>query len=264
MRGITRDTFIEMIDRKLVWIFLVVTLITLLIVVLTRSASMQIEFGGNISQSSPFTNLADKMAVSGLSSFLSFLVFLSVLATAGLIPSMLVRGRAEYFLSKPISRTALYLYKLFGIWFVYGGMMVCAGMVIAASFYLIHGIFNWNYAYLFILNLASFFVWLSITTFAGVMAGSAMLSVVTAFVVLVVQLALRFHEQLGAIIRSPIITKTVDILYYIFPKTGQMADITEKLASGQPVTDWLPVWSTLLFAIVLIVITSEIFKRKDY
>ena len=263
MRGITRDTFIEMIDRKLIWIFLVVTLITLLIVVLTRSASMQIEFGGDVSQT-PLANLANKMAVSGLSSFLSFLVFLSVLATAGLIPSMLVRGRAEYFLSKPISRTALYLYKLFGIWFVYGGMMVLAGLVIAASFYLIHGIFDWNFAYLFILNLASFFVWLSITTFAGVMAGSASLSIITAFIVLVIQLALRFHDQLGAIVNSQIITKTVEILYYIFPKTGQMADITEKLASGQPVTNWLPVWSTLLFAIVLVVITSEVFKRKDY
>jgi len=82
--------------------------------------------------------------------------------------------------------------------------------------------------------------------------------------VFVLQWLFGFHEMFGEFVNSKIMKTVADGLYYIFPKTGEMSDIAENLALGQNVNSWMPLWSTLLFSIVLIIVTIFIFKRKDY
>ncbi|RKX27684.1 MAG: hypothetical protein DRP47_06135 [Candidatus Zixiibacteriota bacterium] len=263
MRGMIHDCFVEMIERKAIWMFVVVTLIASLIILATSSFDMQLQIEGQ-SDIEPLSGIIDVAATKGLNAHLGFMMFLAVLATAGLLPNMLVRGRAEYYLSKPISRTGLFLGKLISIWLVYGGAIVTCGVISLALLYLIHGYANINVIYLFVQSLLSFFIWLSVTTFASITFGSTAFAMMSAFLVFVLQMIFSYHEIFRDIVGSRIMATVGDVLYYIFPKMGKISDIGENLAMGRVVDDWIPVWSSVIFAMGLIWVTVIIFNRKDY
>ncbi len=263
MKGIVRDCIREMSDRKIFWIYGVLTVIVLLMIIATRSFTVQ--FGVDTgAEADPFAEVAGAAALRGLSSYVSFLVFLTVLATAGVFPNMFVRGRAEFYLSKPISRANLYLGKLLGVWLVYGGVVVMSGVLVYLALFAVHGIADWHVVHIFLMNLAGLIIWLSVTTFAGIAFGTNALSLMTAFIIWVLQLLLRFHDGLDMLINSKLVVGAAKVLYYIVPKTGEISDLTDQLAAGQPVRDWMPLWSSLLFSLALIWATVIIFRRKDY
>jgi len=263
MRGMIHDTFIEMIDRKIIWMYAIVTLIAVVIILSASSFSGNIEINGQI-QDDPFSGIIETAAIKGLGSHIGFMIFLAVFASAGLLPNMLIRGRAEYYLSKPLSRTSFYLNKYFSIWLVYGGMTIVCALISYMALYFSHDFSSTSVFYLFAFSLIEYFVWLSITLFAGIVFGTTALSMMTAFLVFVLQWLFGFHEMFGEFVNSKIMKVVADWLYYIFPKTGEMSDLAENLAMGQDVNSWMPLWSTLLFSIVLIIVTIVIFKRKDY
>ncbi|MBU8934442.1 MAG: hypothetical protein KOO62_10600 [candidate division Zixibacteria bacterium] len=263
MNGMIHDCLLEMVDRKAIWMFVVVTIIAALIIVATSSFSAQFEIEGQ-PDVDPLGGVIDVAATKGLASHLGFMMFLAVFATAGIIPNMLVRGRAEYYLSKPISRTTFYLGRLVSIWLVYGATIVVCGLVTLLLLYLSHGYSNANVVYLFVECLFSYFIWLSITTCAGIVFGSTALAMMTAFLTYVLQIILSFHEVFHDFVGDKAIAKVGDFLYYIFPKTGEIGEIGESLAMGETVGSWMPVWSSLLFALALIWTTVLVFNRKDY
>ncbi|MEA2030891.1 MAG: hypothetical protein U9N55_04765 [candidate division Zixibacteria bacterium] len=263
MRGMIHDCVIEMINRKAIWMFAVVTLIAILIILGTNSFNIQLQVEGQ-SDANPFSGMIDKVATNGISAQLGFMMFLAVLATAGLIPNMLVRGRAEYYLSKPISRTGLYLGKLISIWLVYGATIVVCGLITLLVLYLVHGYVNAGVVYLFVQSLLSFLIWLSVTIFAGITFGSTTFAMMSAFLVFILQMIFIYHDVFREIVGSGLIAFVGDTLYYIFPKMGEMSDIGDNLAMGQVVGDWMPVWSSVLFAVCLIWATIIIFNRKNY
>ncbi len=263
MRGLIHDTFIEMIDRKIIWMYAVVTLIALVIILSASSFSSNLEINGQM-QNNPFEDLIDTAAVKGIGSHIGFMIFLAIFATAGLLPNMLIRGRAEYYLSKPLSRTSLYLNKYLSIWIVYGGMTIVCGLTSYLALYLFHGFSSTTVFYLFAFSLVEFIVWLSITLFAGIVFGSTALSMMTAFLVYILQTILKYYGTFNEIVDSKIMENISVGLYYIFPKMDEMSDIAETLALGNHVDDWMPLWSTLLFSVVVIWATIFIFNRKDY
>jgi len=263
MRGMIHDTFIEMIDRKIIWMYLIVTLIALAIIFSASSLSAKIEINGQM-QDDPFGNIIETAAIKGIGSHLSFMIFLAVFASAGLMPNMLIRGRAEYYLSKPLSRTSLYLNKFISIWIVYGGMTVVCGLISYVALYIFHDFCSTTAFYLFVFCLLEFIVWLSITLFAGIVFGSSALSMMTAFLVYILQSIFKYHDTFGEIVNSKIMQNIADGLYYIFPKIGEVSDIAENLALDKNINDWMPLWSTLLFSVVLIGVTIFLFNKKDY
>ncbi len=214
MRGITRDCVVEMFDRKIVWVFAVITLIAVVVIVL----SGDIQFGGGFTGGDDMdigevNDMLGNPIMRVFSSFVSFLVILAVMATAGLIPSMMISGRADYFLSKPISRTSLLLNKFFGIWLSYGAMIVICGLIGYGVMYMVHGISGESISYLFILNLFSLFIWLCITSFAGIVFGSGSMAIVSAALVWLAQWVLGWHDYFKQIIDSEALTGFVDVLY---------------------------------------------------
>ena len=265
MRGITRDCVAELFDRKIIWLFAVITLIAVVVIILSGN----IQFGGSFTSGDDMdigevNDMLGNPIMRVFSSFVSFLVILVVMATAGLIPSMMIRGRSDFYLSKPISRTSLLLNKFFGIWISYGAMIVICGLIGYGVMYMVHGISGESISYLFVLNLFSLFIWLCITTFAGIVFGSTSMAIISAALVWFAQWVLGWHDYLKQIVDSEALTGTVDVLYYIVPKTGELSDLTVSLALGNPVTSWMPLWSSLIFAFMLLVITIMIFNRKNY
>ncbi len=264
MKGITRDCAQEMIDRKSIWIYAVITVIAVLIVMGLGSVKIDQVGPGGRGATTALSDVGDSVTLGGLETLLSLLVFITVFVTAGLIPGMLVRGRAEFYLSKPLSRASLLLNKILSIWIVYGGVIVLCGLITWGMFYVSFGAAVPKAFWLFVFNLLALLLWLSVIVFAGIFSNSTAMGIVTAFLLWIIQGLLPKRAALEVMTDSKFIIRTVDALYYVLPKTSEMAGIGSALADGKPVESWMPLWTTMLFAVVLIGATAYIFKRKDY
>ncbi|UCD63248.1 MAG: hypothetical protein JSW34_10925 [Candidatus Zixiibacteriota bacterium] len=265
MRGFTRDSIVQLLDRKTIWLFAVVTVIMVAALIVVGNARFQGGPHGEIEfDAREINEMLGNPMLSVFSSFVSFLVILTVLLTAGTIPVMLVPGRAEFYLSKPISRTAILLNRLWGIMVAYGLLIVICGLIGYATMYFVFSVSVSGIIYLFLLNLISLFIWLSITFFAGVALGSTSMAIVTAGLVWFAQWVLQARELIKGVVDSRALEITLNVMYFVLPNTGDLSDLTVKLASGARVADWAPLYTSLGFAIILMIVTLVIFNRKNY
>ena len=258
MRWILTDTVAELFDRKVLYIFGAMTLIGLLSIV--GSASLDLKIQINLQE---MNSALGNPVLKGINTFMYLLVFMAAMATAGLIPSMLIRGRADYYLSKPISRASLLLGKVLSIWLVYGTVMVVCVLIQFVAAGLMLDAFAWGIAQIIAINLLAFLIWLSITCFAGIATGSSGMAIMAAFLMWLVQRVLTLHDTLKQFVDSPAVTYAADTLYYVFPKTSQICDLTDQVISGAA-HSWMPLYSSLIFAVALFFITIVIFNRKSY
>jgi ABC-type transport system involved in multi-copper enzyme maturation permease subunit len=261
MRGITRDTVVELVDRKMLWLFGLVTAVILLIVYASGGVRAEFSAGGGTTS---FEGLPPSTVSWIIGRVMSFLVFLTVLATAGLFPRMFERGRAEFYLSKPGSRTSLLMGKFAAVWFIYGLMVFTCGVLIYGATAIVHHTFDFDIIYLFIVYLGLLFVWLSVVAFAGIAFNSTVLAIISAFVVWVLQTVLAYHEALQALIGPGLLSNLVKILYYIVPKAGEMSDMAVNLGSGHRVLNWMPLWTSLIFGVAMVYLAVVIFRRRNY
>jgi hypothetical protein len=195
---------------------------------------------------------------------------LAVFASAGLIPRVLEPGRIELLLSKPVSRTHILLGRFAG------NVLVVAGNIT----YLILGVWLivgektgiWRVEFLLAIGTTVF-------TFA------VLLTVVVLLGVLVESTALATMVTMGLMILSPILAQTQlmmrllssessraiwRLLYYALPKVYDVGSMTLNLARRMPIESWMPVWSSALFAVVILSAALAIFgvcrfaqKRKQ-
>lgn len=261
MRGILSDTISEMLDRKMLWLYAGVTLLGLLVILATRSVEMQFQTEGIDMQA--MNEAFGSPRLWFYNKFMYYLVFLSVLVTAGLIPNMLSKGRVDYYLSKPLSRKQWLLTKIFAVWIVYGGVMTLVMLIQGAAGAAAFDAVDSGIIYIILTNLLVFFIWLCVTTFAGVFSASAPMSILAVFLLWILQQILSLHHIINEFIDSTLIEKGIDILYYIVPKTVEISEGTLRLAGGGAV-EWMPLYSSVAFAMVLMYVTVFMFNRKDY
>ncbi len=264
MRGIARDCIVEMFDRKTIYLFLFVTVLALLSYHFLGGPNTEISIQTEGMEQNPFLDWVTNPGLKVADTFLSFMVFLVLLATAGLIPNMFSRGRAEFYLSKPISRSSLLFNKLMGMWLVYGMTIAVLAALVYGVFGYLNGGFDWHVMVYFAFHLFNLFVWLSILVAAGVITGSTTLTLMSMFLLWVAQSVIQYHEEIAAFINSKPITFLLNTLYYILPKNGEMSKLTTDLAFGRGVDTWMPFYSTFLFALFCLVVGFRVFKRKSY
>ncbi len=262
MNGLFRDTLAEMISRKIFVLFVIVTLILLLAVWGTWEVRLNISGDQEFNESA--SGAAASLVAEAFSKVMSVFVFFAVFATAGLIPRSLERGRAEFFLSKPLSRARLLTARLVSIWLVYGLMVVACGLIVYLVMVLVHGGFDPAMLVLFVMTFVEFGIWVSIIGMAGILFGSASWTMIIAFSIWVAQLLLASHDSLRNFLTNQVVIYTIDTLYYIVPKTGQMRDLAVSVAIGRPVESWLPLWSSAVVAAILYYCTVSVFSRRDY
>ncbi len=261
MRGLLKDTVRELFDRKIIWVYAVLTILAVLITFAARAVEINIH--GQDVDLTEMDEVLAQSAARGLNVLLYILVFFTVLGAAGIIPSMFIRGRADYFLSKPISRSGLLLSKVISIWLVHSIVLLAAFVLELVAIGVAFGHFDVGLLWLPVVYILTLFVWLSIIGFAGIWFGSNAMSLIAAFVVWLLQYLLSFHEWVAQLTTSKTIVFIVDVLYYIVPGTGQMSDTALALAIDSN-AEWLPVWSSLLFAVALLVAAIGVFRRKEY
>jgi len=261
MFAILYDTFSELLSRKALYIFIGITLIGMLMTLGTHSLSNQL--GGGQGDAGEMTEEMVVSILKGTSWIAGLLTYLAIFLAAGQFPKMLIRGRADFYLSNPMSRPMLMLCKAFAVWLVYGGMVVISVIINYIFSGLIIGGLDVRILYVVAMNLVNFAVWVSIMVLIGIWTGSTGFSIVTVFVVMTLQSLLAMHENFATIINSKVANSIVLVLYYIFPKNTEIGEMANDLISGYPI-DWLPLWSSLAFVALLFMISADIFKRKDY
>ncbi|MEA3297221.1 MAG: hypothetical protein U9R56_05095, partial [candidate division Zixibacteria bacterium] len=210
MRGILVDCIVELFHRKILYVFGVITLLGLVSIFSSSSANLEIQ--GQAIDLEEMNVALGNPVMKGLNVFMYILVFLSVMATAGLVPNMLTKGRVDFYLSKPISRTSLLLQKIIAIWVVYGVIMVISILVEFIVAGLVFGAFGWGIVYVITINLLAFLIWLCVTSFAGVLTGSGGMSIMAAFIIWLAQRIFSYHEAIRNFIDSLVVRYLVEVL----------------------------------------------------
>ncbi len=261
MTAFLSDCMQEFFKRKIALVFAAVNVVTLLLTLLVRF--IRIEINGQIMDSSSLGDAVTSPMLSGFATFMDVLVFIAVMMTAGLIPGMLAKGRAEFYLAAPLARATVFRNKVTAIWILYGSAVVASlllNFVVAA---VAIGFFGAGVLYIAVIGVLNLLVWLSLTSFVGAVTGSAAIAIVGAFGIWMAQVMLGARHALKMLTESKVVIYAADALYYILPKNREMSTMAKNLATGMPV-DWLPLYSSLLFAAALLWATCVLVTRKDF
>jgi ABC-type transport system involved in multi-copper enzyme maturation permease subunit len=189
---------------------------------------------------------------------------LAVFASAGLIPTVLEPGRIELLLSKPVSRHHILLGR-------YAGNLLIVAINLA---YLVVGvwlIFGWKtgiwrpgFLYAIVTATFIFAVLLSVILLVSVLFESAALTVMVTFGLMLLSPILAQTSLMQKLLSSQWSRNLWKTLYYVFPKVYDVGKMTLDVVWGRPVGSWMPVWSSALFAVVIIGISLFLFSRRDY
>lgn len=267
MNGFFKDTLAELFDKKTVYLFFVITFIAIIITVFSGSFEMTINGSEQGVGLDELGVEVGRPLLIGVKALMSLLTFLAVLLTAGILPNMFVKGRADYFLSKPISRNALLVKKFLSVWIVYGLLISLCGLACYLVGALVYSIFS-NMIFMLIgVALIELFIWLSISFFVGILTGKTVSAMTFIFLMWVSQFILsQLHssqvlfEQFG----YKMLGKIVDYIYYILPKITELSSLAEKVVYATASLNSYIVYSSIGFGVSMLFFTLILFKRKSY
>jgi ABC-type transport system involved in multi-copper enzyme maturation permease subunit len=262
MRGLLQDTFAELRSQKMVWVFTLVIIGALLAVM--ASGHIQIGSGEDLDPDMPFQMMLSAVVLKLLSGTLQFLVFLMTMSTAGIIPSMFEKGRADFYLSKPMSRSGLLWNKVGAILIVYASILTCAGLALLGTGIMVHDVFEFRWLAVLPAAFFLFAIWYSISLCAGLAMGSGTSAIVVTFMFWVLQLVLSARESIKAFFNSQFVSVMVDALYWITPKPTEIEGQLSHWALNGGALEWWSIASSAVFMIVIYSVANEILKRRDF
>ncbi|RME41553.1 MAG: ABC transporter permease [Planctomycetota bacterium] len=305
------DAFRESLDRKIFWVMAAISVLIALTILSVgiESDRVTLLFGTWEIETKHF----DPLSGLGQRRLMALIVFvlldlflgwtgmiLMIIATAGMFPSMMERGRIDVLLSKPLGRPRLFLYKyIAGMVFVFVQASIFVGLT-----FLVIG-FHWGLwvpGYLaaipLLVLLFSYLYCVSVLVAVRTRSASAaVLLTIAAWVLFSVPTSVRQtfesfpklkeHERLYRIVKvaSWIPPKTSDITYFAarWAKAGTSLDIVpEEVMAGDDVdrseldrarnleekekrkSPWLSIGSSLLFEGCILLWGMAIFCRQDY
>ena len=269
MNGLFRDTFVELFDRKVIWVYLVFTLLALIFIIFAGNVKLNFEEMGqsNAQELEDIGIVLSDYLLNYISALFSFLIIITIILTAGTVPNMFIKGRADFYLSKPLSRKSLLLKKFISVFSVYGGLMVVSSAVVYLTGIIVFGGFDLNIFVVILFALGSFFVWLIFSFFFGLFFGRTVSTVVSVVIFWVIQKLLSYYHwnrELVDMFDAKITKKVLDTMYLILPKMTDFGDFGDSLAGGKHPDNYVVVYSTLAFAVVALFLTLSYFNKKNY
>jgi ABC-2 type transport system permease protein len=209
---------------------------------------------------------------SGFSGFLYVLcTFLAIFATAHLVPRMQEKGTIDLYLSRPVSRVRLLLSRYI------------AGLILAGTnvFYLITSIWlivMWKthvfHPRFFLGGALIMFVIATLLAFAfliGVVTSSTAVSIMGSYGLFFFGIMLAGHDRFAAAVSKQWQATLIQGMYWVVPKTLEMAKAVVAFVSGDTGPDVLksalapgPFISTAIFGIACLALASWLFQRKEF
>ncbi|HWY46148.1 MAG TPA: ABC transporter permease subunit [Bryobacteraceae bacterium] len=268
--ALVRDTFREAFARKIFWGFfgcstaVILFFIFLMKIDVVEGALATVSLFGKEMRAQEVTNIV-RGVQGALAAFLyGFGLFLAVFASAGLIPTIFEPGRIELLLSKPVRRYHILLGRYLGNLLVIAFNM----MYLVLSVWIILGIKTeiWTHQFLYSAGLTIFVfaILLTIVVLIGVLSESAVLSTMVTFGVMIAGLIVAQKSTIERLLTSEWSRDVVRVLYYALPKVWDLGNIGRKLVTGVPIEDWMPVWSSALFGVVVLGTGLLVFSRRNY
>jgi ABC-2 type transport system permease protein len=273
MLALVRDTFRESLARKIFWGFLGCS--TALILFFSLALNIDLVEGAMAAvtifgQDVAHGQMADvqlivKRILGAVAAFLFTAgLFLSVFASAGLIPTVFEPGRIELLLSKPVGRSRLLVGRYLGTLAVIGANM----FYLVLGVWLVLGakthIWDPNFLLAAVLALFAFAVILAVVLAVAVASGSAVLATMVSYFFVLMSPLLAQHERLAPLFRRQWARDVMKWLYYAFPKVFDLGNMARLALEGKAFTTWMPVWSSALFAGLMLAAGLWAFARKDY
>ncbi len=269
--ALIRDTFREAFARKVFWgLFglstaLILFFLFLLKIDVVQGAIATVSlFGQQTGREMDVTRLV-RGAHAGIASFLyGAAMFLAVFASAGLIPTIFEPGRIELLLSKPVSRTHLLLGR-------YAGNLLVIGLnvaYLAVGVWLIFGWKTgvWNSTFLGVIatTIFMFAVLLSVVVFVSVLSESAALATMVAFALMILSPILAQKSLAERLLSSEWSRNVWRALYWIVPKVFEVGRINMDMVQGRPISGLAPVWTSAVFAAVVLAAGLYSFSRRNF
>jgi ABC-type transport system involved in multi-copper enzyme maturation permease subunit len=194
---------------------------------------------------------------------------------------MVDKGTIDLLLSKPVSRFNILMSKYIGaLLFIFTSMIFLLG-----SMWLILSLKSgyWNFTFLLsaVSITVSFAIMYSISVLIGLTTQSSIISIlINFFLIFVLCPILSVRETLiFTFIKNDAGQFIFNFIYYIFPKPGEIKDLTMYIISEQPIAFWKgalnpeinmvgPSWMSLitsgLFCATVMGYSIYYFSKKDY
>ena len=270
--GIFLDTFQESFRNKMFLFFFIVA--TLIVGSIALALNMDVvngvmkgvTFFGSELRVPAFTV---KQWVESLQAGLAMLIgtfglFLALMATSTLFPTMLQKGNIDLLLCRPLPRwrivTARFLggasimafnaaYLFVGVWLVLGFKA---------------GVWNNGFPLSTILVIFAFIVLFSVVMVASVITENGPAGLLAAFTMLIFSPVLAAHEQITPTFSSELYRRAFRSLYWVLPKSAETIAAMRRLILGRPLDiNWV-VGTSTVFALACYIGTLIYFTRKDY
>ncbi len=260
--AILNDSLLEVRDRKIFYLYWIVTIITVLVFALTPNLKINGNdlFGSMGSSPEMIRNIQSAF----FDQFFGFMLFLMVFGSAGLIPSFLGKGRVELTLSKPVGRYRLLSMKFLAIFLIMCGILIVSTTIIWGIISLRLGLMSGYFFYGLLFACLEFLVIYAIVFFFGALTQSTVVAIMGYFIIRVGSDLLAGREVIYSVLDSPVWKGIFDGAYYILPKIGEMSDNYGSIMQGGGFVKPYPIYSTLGISLVIFLIALLFFKQRDY
>jgi ABC-type transport system involved in multi-copper enzyme maturation permease subunit len=191
-------------------------------------------------------------------------IFMALFATSSLVPTLLQPGFIDLFVSKPISRFTILAGRYVG------GVAIAAFNILYLIFFswlilsIKTGFWNWSFLLGGVLIVLTFAILYSIMTLLGLLTRSGPFSLMITYLIIFFSPLLIQRNKIYALLSSKIYGYLLDGLYYFLPKPTELGDITQEVVRGAAVASWMPLWTSLFFAGVMLAVSGFIFQKKNF
>lgn len=198
-------------------------------------------------------------------SYLLIITFCFI-SVSSFIPSMLEKGNIDLLLSKPVSRTTIIIAKfLGGVLLIFLSLVYLIGIVwlILSSK---SGFWHFPFLYSILWLTLSFAVIYALIILIGLVSQSTILSIIISFFLVFIVcpiLAVR-EETLFTFINNDAVQFVINFFYYVLPKPSDINRITMNIITGEAITSYQPIYSSILFMLAALSVSIFYFKKKDY
>lgn len=263
-------TLREAMARKVFLFFAIISVLAFAGIVLAfgvvsiESLTNAAKQGGAKVTSGEMVTAIELMIVNPLS---GLCLLLAIFASASFVPNMMEKGNIDLLLSKPISRSQLLLGKYTGgilVVFVNILFLVIGTWIIVS---LKFSYWNFYFLYASLTITFAFAVLYSLIVLLGVLTRSSIPGMMAAYFIFIIisPLLFAYWKQFRNSVANDILKSVLDVLYYIVPKTSELTGLmTLNLASGQGITEYQPVITSLIFLILAVSFSIYLFRKKDF
>ena len=269
--ALIRDTFREAFARKIFWglfglsVAMILFFLFLLKIDLVEGGVATVSLFGRTANRTTDVDRIVRGVYGGIATFLyTWGMFLSVFASAGLIPSVLEPGRIELLLSKPVSRTHILLGRYLGNVLVISSNVVFLVLGIWTMLGVKTGIWSPTFLISIVTTIFIFAVLLAVVVLIGVIFESAALATMISVALMIISAILAQTSTMLRLLSSEWSRDLWKGLYYALPKIWDLGRITLNAIQDRTFHDYMPIWSSALFAAVVLMWALQIFSRRDF